>query len=84
MKNIPKSLFERPKSGFGIPVGSWIKSDLNDWAEDLLSSSSLDATGVLNSTEIAKIWKEHKSGSSQNTVKLWNILMFVSWLENDK
>ncbi len=84
-KYIPKSLFERPKSGFGIPVGSWIKSDLNDWAEDLLSSSSLDATGVLNSTEIAKIWKEHKSGSSQNTVKLWNILMFVSWLrENDK
>ena len=84
-KYIPKNLYERPKSGFGIPIGLWIKTDLNDWAEDLLSATSLDATGVLDSTEISKIWKEHKLGSSQNTVKLWNILMFVSWFrENNK
>ena len=76
---IPENLYERPKSGFGIPVGSWIKTDLNDWAEDLLSSQSIEDVGFFDTLEIRKIWVDHKNGISQNTVKLWNILMFISW-----
>ena len=38
-KYIPKKQYERPKSGFGIPIELWIKTDLNDWAEDLLITS---------------------------------------------
>lgn len=81
---IPENLYERPKSGFGIPVGSWIKTDLNDWAEDLLSSQSIEDVGFFDTLEIRKIWVDHKNGISQNTVKLWNILMFISWYRDIK
>ena len=81
---VPSHLYERPKSGFGIPVGAWIKTDLNEWAEDLLNIRSVQNTEIFNYDEIKKIWEDHKAGVSQNTVKLWNILMFISWFKDKK
>ena len=73
-----------PKSGFGIPIGDWIKSELSDWAEDLLSHDSISETDYLNPHTVKEIWNNHKNGSSQNTTKIWNILTFISWSQNIK
>lgn len=83
-KYIPDNLYERPKSGFGIPIGDWIKSELSDWAEDLLSHDSISETDYLNPHTVKEIWNNHKNGSSQNTTKIWNILTFISWSQNIK
>ena len=77
---IPKDLFERPKSGFGIPVGIWLKGPLRDWAESLLDFDAIQREGILNYSVVKDLWTNHLNGSSDNTVKLWNILMFRSWM----
>ena len=83
-KHIPQDLFDRPKSGFGIPLGSWLSEELNDWSEDLLSVDSISDSGLLNAKEVRKIWVDHKNNIFDNTTKIWNILMFISWFRNIK
>lgn len=82
-KFVPSELFERPKSGFGIPVGAWLRSELADWAEDLLNDQVIKSSEFFDSKEINAIWGNHKTNSLDNTVKLWNILMFISWYRNN-
>ena len=78
-KYIPKELFARPKSGFGIPVGDWLRKDLKDWAEDLLNEREMKKEGILNPVLIRKIWKEHLAGKGDWQYLLWDVLMFQAW-----
>ena len=75
------ALFERPKTGFTIPVGEWIKSPLRDWAESLLDRHRLRSEGWLDAAKVEQRWREHLSGERDSTAALWSVLMFESWLE---
>ena len=77
---IPKHLIDRPKMGFSIPIGEWLRGDLRDWAEELLSRERLSREGYFNPDPIRAIWLEHLSGRYNHEKKLWNVLMFQSWL----
>ena len=76
---VPPHLFERPKMGFGIPIGQWLRGPLREWAEDLLSEHSLKRDGILNPAPIRKRWEEHLSGTHDRTRSLWTIMMFQTW-----
>ncbi len=78
---IPNNLIDRPKSGFGIPVGDWLRGPLRNWAEELISENKLEEEGIFNYQPIRKAWYEHLSGDFDHTHKIWNILMFQAWLE---
>lgn len=80
-KHVPRDLMERPKMGFGIPVGVWLRGPLRDWAEALLDHSRLETEGYLQPAPIRQKWLEHLSGKRNWQYQLWNILMFQSWLE---
>ncbi|MEO8904884.1 MAG: asparagine synthase (glutamine-hydrolyzing) [Polyangiaceae bacterium] len=77
---VPKHLIDRPKMGFGIPIGEWLRGPLRDWAEDLLSESTLDQHGLLQSQLVRRTWKEHLSGRHERADQLWAILMLQAWL----
>lgn len=81
---VPDSLIDRPKTGFGIPVGSWLRNDLSDWASSYLSKEMIESQNLLNYTYIENIWLDHKRGYVDNTVKLWNILSLISWVHSNK
>ena len=83
-KYVPKKLIERPKAGFSIPLGEWLKGPLKDWAEPLLDKSRIEKEGNLNAENVQIIWKEHLSGKRNWTFRLWSILMFQSWLDSTK
>lgn len=82
-KYVPRELIERPKAGFGIPVGQWLRGPLRDWAEALLNEQRLQAEGYFHPAPIRTKWAEHQSGQRDHTASLWTVLMFQAWLENN-
>lgn len=81
---VPKNLIERPKQGFGIPLGDWLRGPLRQWAENLLDSSTLMQQGYLRPEPIQRKWKEHLSGEHNWAHSLWSVLMFQAWLETQQ
>ena len=80
-KHVPKKLIERPKQGFGVPLGEWLRGPLREWAEHHLSESRIREEGFLHAEPIRRRWKEHVTGRRNWQHFLWNVLMFQAWLE---
>ncbi len=76
---IPKSTFERPKVGFGVPLSDWLRGDLKEWSWDLINPERLRAEGNLNHKMVSDCWNDHQSGKANNEFKLWDVVMFQAW-----
>jgi asparagine synthase (glutamine-hydrolysing) len=83
-KHVPPSLIERPKSGFNVPIGEWIRGPLRDWAESLLSEPRLRREGFFHPAPIRQRWKQHLAGQRDWQQSLWNVLMFQAWLDAER
>lgn len=77
---VPRELIERPKMGFGVPIGKWLQGPLKDWANDLLNVDRLKNEGFLNPEPIQEMWQEHLSGKKDWQYHIWDVLMFEAWL----
>ncbi len=78
---VPKSLIERPKMGFGIPIGKWLKGPLRQWAEEFISEKRLKSSGFFDVKQVQQMWREHLQGQGNYQHQLWSILMFEAWKE---
>ncbi|SHM34061.1 asparagine synthase (glutamine-hydrolyzing) [Rhodanobacter sp. OK091] len=83
-RHVPRELIERPKMGFGIPLDSWLRGPLRDWAEALLDENRLRREGYFHPAPIRQKWKEHLSGRHNWQHRLWTVLMFQAWLEESR
>lgn len=81
-KYVPKELIERPKAGFALPIGNWLREELRQWAIDLLSHQKLQNQGWLNVNEVNKLWKQHQNKTHDHSAKLWALLMWQAWQES--
>lgn len=81
-RQAPAELFDRPKAGFAVPVGEWIKGPLRDWAEELLDPGRMAAEGWFDPTIVHGRWRDHLAGRRDSTPALWALLMFQSWLRD--
>jgi len=80
---IPEELIERPKAGFAVPVGSWLRNPLRQWAEEMLDEKKLSEQGFLNTHLVRSSWMEHLKGTHNWEAYLWEVLMFQAWLEQE-
>jgi asparagine synthase (glutamine-hydrolysing) len=81
---IPSSIVDRPKMGFCVPIDSWLRGPLREWADELLAASRLSRQGFLNPAPIRKRWDEHQSGQRNWQHHLWTVLMFQAWLDTQE
>ncbi len=76
---LPVSLFERPKMGFEVPIGVWLRGALRDWANDLLAEGPLRGAGFFDAAAVRRTWSEHSKGRTNGGHLLWSVLMFEAW-----
>jgi|HubBroStandDraft_1064217.scaffolds.fasta_scaffold00849_9 asparagine synthase (glutamine-hydrolysing) len=81
---VPAKLIERPKMGFGIPLGAWLRGPFRDWAEDLIGGQQLRQEGILHPELILEAWSEHLSGRVDSSYHLWSVLLFLDWLKQSR
>ena len=81
---VPQALVNRPKMGFGVPIGRWLREPLRDWAQDLLQERAIRDAGYFRADMIRQLWREHLTGRADWSSRLWTVLMFQSWLKRWK
>jgi asparagine synthase (glutamine-hydrolysing) len=81
-RELPKRLFERPKTGFALPLGDWLRGPLRDWAEDLLDPRLMAAQGWFDAVIVRDRWQQHLGGQRHSAEAIWAILMFQSWFRD--
>ncbi len=78
-RHVPREIVERPKMGFSVPISSWLRGDLKDWAGDLLSSDRIRNQGILEPEPVSRIWRDFQSGRSSDGLAVWALVMFQAW-----
>jgi len=81
---LPDGLFDRPKTGFAVPIAAWLRTPMRSWAADLLDAGRLRAQGYLNPDEVTVAWARHLSGQANYQDRLWCALMFETWLDEQR
>lgn len=82
-RHVPREMIERPKMGFGVPVDSWLRGPLREWAEDLLHGQQLQQQGYLDHKAVHGRWNQHIKGRHNWRDSLWLVLMWQAWLERN-
>lgn len=83
-RHVPRELFDRPKMGFGVPVGTWLRGPLRSWAADLLDPATLRQDALFNPETVAETWQVHQAGRGNHEHQLWAVLMFQSWWRSNR
>jgi asparagine synthase (glutamine-hydrolysing) len=75
---MPRALFERPKMGFAVPLGGWLRNELRDWAGDLIAATDWRGLGIAPEP-VRDAWRRHQSASEDHADRLWTIVMLADW-----
>jgi asparagine synthase (glutamine-hydrolysing) len=78
-RHVPPALFERPKTGFGIPLGDWLRGPLREWARSLLADERAEGSSILDLDAIGRVMDDHMAGRGNHQHRIWAILMLLAW-----
>lgn len=78
-RRVPRELIDRPKVGFTVPLGQWLRGPLRPWAEELLAPERLSETPELDVEEIRRVWSAFQAGENVDHLALWAVLVFQAW-----
>ena len=82
-RHVPRTMIERPKQGFAVPLAAWLRGPLRDWADALLDPARLAREGVFAPEVVREAWDSHLSGGRHLHDRLWAVLMFQAWQEHN-
>ena len=82
-RHVPPELVDRPKIGFGVPIRRWMRGELREWCEALLSYETIKRQGYIDADAVRGMWRAYLAGEDNWNYYLWDVLMFQSWLESE-
>ena len=83
-KYVPRSLTDRPKRGFAIPLSEWMRGEMREWIEAQICRNKINREGFLNSDAVENRWRRHLSGNTDESALIWHVVVFEAWLEQQK
>jgi len=78
-RGLPHDLVDRRKQGFGVPIGAWFRGELRTWVENILEDPRTRGRGFIDQAEASRLLREHLAGSTEHTVRIWNLVMLELW-----
>jgi asparagine synthase (glutamine-hydrolysing) len=78
-RHVPRALVDRPKQGFGVPIGAWMRGPLKDWTADMIHHPVLKDTFGLDPAIIEKIWQDHITGRAPTRDTVWRLCVLSGW-----
>ena len=78
---LPRELFDRPKVGFSMPIGSWLRGELRDWAEERLQYLENNLSELIDIKQVQEKWQEHLSDTRSHANEIWTAVIFSQWHE---
>ncbi len=81
-RRLPAAIVDRPKQGFAVPIGDWLRGPLRPMVDDLLTSGRLGERGLFDTRQVARLWREHASGSHDHRHRLWSLVMLELWFRH--
>ena len=81
---VPASIMTRPKQGFSLPVGSWLRRDLRGLMDDAVGSRTYRESGWFRPGYVEQLWATHRSGRQDLSWPLWQVLVFHLWNERTR
>jgi asparagine synthase (glutamine-hydrolysing) len=76
---VPHSAIYRPKQGFEIPLARWLRSDLQELAQDLLFAPRSLGRGFVRPERLRTLWRRHQQGIGNHAPQLWAVMMLELW-----
>jgi len=80
-RHVPRALVERPKMGFAVPLDTWLRGPLRDWAESLLDETRLAEEGLFQPDAVRAAWTHFLDGRDNAQHGIWGLLQAQAWLE---
>ena len=82
-KIFPSHIVKQPKMGFGIPLNSWMRTDLKDWINDEISSKFATESEFIDNETLKSYFDEHLNNNKNFSEYIWNSLILINWLKNN-
>lgn len=76
---LPPEILTRSKMGFGIPLGRWLRNELNGWMKELLLTEPFLRRGLFEPASVRRLVQEHESGRGDHRFRLWALIMLELW-----
>jgi asparagine synthase (glutamine-hydrolysing) len=76
---LPRSLLDRPKMGFGVPLKHWFRDELRDYAADVLLDGGTLARGYFERPYLESLLAEHRAGTMDHSSRMWALIMAELW-----
>ena len=77
-------LFNQPKTGFGMPIGDWLRGPLKSFASDILFDSSLKSINIINHDALKNLWTDHNKKKYDHSFQIWSLISLAVWLKKNK
>jgi asparagine synthase (glutamine-hydrolysing) len=79
LRFFPEEFLKRPKQGFGVPIGEWVRGEMRPLAEELLFSRQAQSRGFFDYAYVRRMMDQHISGRQDHAARIWALMVLEAW-----